>query len=73
MARLPGRRAGIGARIVRGPEELDRLAQITPADVEAARVAVESAAPGLAALLAAERMEADGDTAQPADRSVRVE
>lgn len=47
----------LGKAITWTDDELDRLADITPADIEAAKARVESDAPALAKLLEAEQTE----------------
>lgn len=47
------------------PEQLDRMAEVSPDDIQTARAWAESNAPGLAALLNA-KLDDDGSESQPA-------
>ena len=61
----PKRRKPLGKPLVRSDAELERLAAVTPADIEAVKAQIESDAPGMAALLNAQD-SADANESQPA-------
>jgi hypothetical protein len=60
------KRKRLGKPLTRTDEQLEALSVVTPADIEAARVLVRSAAPGLAKLMEAEQIEEHAQ-AKPAE------
>jgi hypothetical protein len=62
MAINPKKRKPLGQPLIRTDEDLDKLAEVTPADIEAAKVFVQSVAPVVAKLLDAQVID---DTPQP--------
>jgi hypothetical protein len=61
---MPTQKVPLGKPLKRSAADLERLAQITPEDIEAAKALVQSANPALAKLLDAKMVEDDYDPTQ---------
>lgn len=57
----PPNRKPLGPPLARTDADLDRLAEVTPADIEQAQAAVRAANPKLAKILDAKARDADQD------------